>query len=174
MKSRDRQLEISISRDGIAAAPVPHTSRSASHHRETSIARRSASLRKRWRAKQQSLKSSWSFWAHQNQWRLHGTLSNCARKVSISQPPFETESHLVRINRHQIAFLRDKIYWQNVVLPADNHKIRRGTIRVIRELDRHMTGVTEHFVFTFPFAFNFLRHPRVSRRILNLRRSRFL
>jgi hypothetical protein len=80
----------------------------------------------------------------------------------------------VRIDRHQIAFLRDKIHRQNVVLPPDNHKIRRRAIWVIRKLDRHMPGVTEHFVITFPFAFQLLRHWRVPRRILNLRRSLFL
>src|SRR5882724_1582623 len=168
MKSHDRRLEISISRDGIVAARVPRTFRNASHRRETSIARRSPSLRKMWRAERQCLKPSLSFCAHQNQRRFHLGLSDCARKLSISQPPFETESHLVRINRHQIAFLRDKIYWQNVVLSADNHKIRRGAIRVIRKLDRHMTGVTEHFVIAFPFAFKLLRHWRVPARILNL------
>ena len=46
------------------------------------------------------------------------------RKLS-SRSRLRTNPHLVRIDRHQIAFLLDKIYRQNVVLPHDNHKIRR-------------------------------------------------
>src|ERR1043166_9461453 len=115
MRSRDRPLEISISRDGTAAVQVPHTYRSAWHRRETLIARRSPSLCKTWRAKRQPMKSSLSFCAHQNQRGLNRGLSNGAGERFISQLSFEAESHLVRINRHQIAFLSDKIYWQNVV-----------------------------------------------------------
>src|SRR5262249_8917853 len=109
------------------------------------------SLPKTQRAKRQFLKPSSSFCAFQIERGFNRSLPNRPRKLSVLKPPFEAESNLVRIDRYQIAFLRHKIYWQNVVLPSDNHEVGRRDIRMIRKLDRHMTRVTEHFVITFPF-----------------------
>src|SRR6516162_2228674 len=155
MKSRDRPLEISISRDEIVAVPVPHKSLNAWDRRETSIARRSSPQRKTWRTEQQLEPS---FCAYQNEWRFHRRLPNCTGKLSVFQLPLKAESDLVRLDRHQIAFLPDKIYRQNVVFPPDNHKIRRRAIGVIRKLDRHVTCVAKHFIIAFPFALDLLCH----------------
>src|SRR5262245_21865392 len=147
---------------------------SVSHRRETLIARQSPRPRKTLLIRPQSLRFASSFWAHQDQRGFNRSLLDCTGKFPVSQPSFETECHFVGIDLHQIAFLRDKIYWQNIVFSSDDHKVRGSAARVIGKLDRDMTRVPKHFIVALPFAFEFLRYWRAPRLDFNLWGSCFL